>query len=208
MPVCRHGTAPAQANHNKNKLCCRLVITVVLNVTHMQSNRHPSLLNHTKHIGIIVTATISHHNKTYYDPANYNVGFTNNKEQYIAWDDRNKGKLWWDLSTVKYIDYHQGSITYSQNTFNKLAEGASIDIYEWVESNILPSAWDSLADTNRGTALGISGTSKYGDTKYATQEIYDSVGQVFTTKYYFWVKDLTNHGQHLSWRGFRNRVSK
>jgi hypothetical protein len=126
--------------------------------------------------------------KTYYDPANYNVGFTNNKEQYIAWDDRNKGKLWWDLSTVKYIDYHQGSITYSQNTFNKLAEGASIDVYEWVESNILPSAWDNLADTNRGTALGISGTSKYGDTKYATQEIYDSVGQVFTTKYYFWVK--------------------
>ena len=56
------------ANHNKNKLCCRSVITVVLNVTHTQSNRHPSLLNNIKHIGIIVTATISHYNKTYYDP--------------------------------------------------------------------------------------------------------------------------------------------
>ena len=44
------------------------MITVVLNVTHMQSNRHPSLLNNIKHIGIIVTATISHYNKTYYDP--------------------------------------------------------------------------------------------------------------------------------------------
>jgi hypothetical protein len=31
------------------------------------------------------------------------------------------------------------------------ASGGSIDIYEWVETRLLPSVWSALADTNEGT---------------------------------------------------------
>jgi len=129
--------------------------------------------------------------KTYYDPASYNIGYAHDKEQYVSWGSEHVGKLWWDLSTVKYVDYHQGSITYAQNHWNTFAEGSSVDIYEWVESNILPSAWDNLAGTNRGIALGISGVSKYGDTRYVVKDIYDSISQSFVVKYYFWAKGTT-----------------
>jgi hypothetical protein len=127
--------------------------------------------------------------KTYYDPASYNVGFANTKEKFIAWNDQNVGKLWWDLSTVKFLDYRQGKITFSQNIWNTLAKGASIDVYEWVESKILPSAWDNQADTNEGTSRGYSGQTKYGDSKYVEKDIYDKISQTFSKRYYFWVKN-------------------
>jgi hypothetical protein len=127
--------------------------------------------------------------KTYFDPANYNVGNASDKEALTAWAGNNVGKLWWDLSTIKFVDYHQGDIVYSNNIWGNLAEGASVDVYEWVESRVIPSQWDSRADTNQGVANGYSGTTKYGDTKYVEKDVYDSISQSFSKRYYFWVKD-------------------
>ena len=127
--------------------------------------------------------------KTYYDPATYNIGYTSDKEQYNTWDNQQVGQLWWDLSTVKFVNYYQGSIIYAQSVWNSLAEGASVDVYEWVESTVIPSEWDSRADTNAGISRGISGQSKYGNSKYVEKEVYDRISQRFTKKYYFWVKN-------------------
>jgi hypothetical protein len=127
--------------------------------------------------------------KTYYDPADYNIGFESIKDQYNTWNSSQVGELWWDLSTVKFVNYYQGSIVYAQSVWNTLAKGASIDVYEWVESKILPSQWDEQADTNLGISKGISGQSKYGDTKYVEKKIYDSISQSFNNRYYFWVKN-------------------
>ena len=127
--------------------------------------------------------------KTYYDPADYNVGNNSLKDQFNTWNTKQVGELWWDLSTVKFINYYQGSVIYAQSVWNTLATGASIDVYEWVESRILPSEWDLQADTNQGIARGISGKSKYGDLKYVEKEIYDSISQSFNKRYYFWVKN-------------------
>jgi len=127
--------------------------------------------------------------KTYFDPANYNVGNTSDKEALNVWAENNTGKIWWDLSTVKFVDYHQGDITYSNNIWGNLAQGASVDIYEWVESRVIPSQWDARAVTNQGVVDGYSGQSKYGDTRYVVKEVYDNISQSFSTRYYFWVKD-------------------
>ena len=127
--------------------------------------------------------------KTYFDPANYNIGNTSTKESLTVWSQENVGKIWWDISTVKYVDYHQGDITYSSNIWGNLASGASIDIYEWVESRVIPSQWDARANTNRGVADGYSGQTKYGDSKYVEKDVYDNISQSFSKRYYFWVKD-------------------
>ena len=129
--------------------------------------------------------------KTYYDPATYTTA-TNTVvtvDQYNSWSVRNVGKLWWDLSTVKFLNAYQGDAIYSANSWNTLAPGASVDIYEWVETTLTPTQWDTQADTPAGIRLGISGKTKYGEAAYCTRQDYDKISGTFTTKYYYWVKD-------------------
>jgi hypothetical protein len=127
--------------------------------------------------------------KTTYDPATYTTGETVNISATDNWAERYVGRVWWDLSTALFVDPHQGDIIYQSNTWNTLFDGASIDVYEWVESNILPSRWEALSGTEDGIARGISGTTKYGDEVYTQKSLYDSISQSFTPKYYFWVKN-------------------
>ena len=130
--------------------------------------------------------------KTVYDPAVYTNGTDEQVvDETTAWFEKNVGKLWWNLSTVKWIDYEQGDDVYRSGNWNGLAFGSSIDIYEWVESSLLPSDWSILADTNEGLAEGISGQPLYSDnTVYSVKEIYNvNTGQLTGTRYYFWVKN-------------------
>lgn len=142
--------------------------------------------------------------KTFYDPAYYNVGslIADNVDITQTWLDENVGKVWWDLSTARFVYPYQGSINYQKNNWNLLSEGSSIDVYEWVESNILPSQWTTKADTEDGIKNGISGQPLYGDSKYSAKLVYDERSQTFTTKYYFWVKNKksvpSNKNRNLS----------
>lgn len=130
--------------------------------------------------------------KVPYDPAFYSVGNTSvNVDDTICWLSDHVGELWWDLSTARFVDPYQGNLIYQTGSWNTLAYGASIDVYEWIESSVLPSVWDSLADTEEGLALGISGRSKYSDLVYSTKIKYDTVSQTTSTTYYFWVKGKT-----------------
>lgn len=132
--------------------------------------------------------------KTAYDPALY----TNGTDAQVvspdsAWFEKNVGKLWWNLSTAKWIDYEQGELAYRGGNWNQLATGASIDVYEWVESVLLPSEWSALADTADGLANGISGQPLYpNDDVYSIKEIFNPITQQLTnTRYYFWVRSTT-----------------
>ena len=141
--------------------------------------------------------------KTLYDPANYSIGGMGvNVDPTDAWGTRQIGQVWWDLTTCKFVNPYQDSIIYSTNNWNRVFPGNSVDIYEWVESNILPADWDTLADTNDGFAQGYSGQSKYGNASYAQNRVYDSVKQTFSNKYYFWVKNKVTipdvEGRNLS----------
>jgi hypothetical protein len=128
--------------------------------------------------------------KTKYDPAIYNLdtdltGVVLDGTDH--WAERYIGRVWWDLSTALFINPYQDDVVYQTNTWNKLFTGASIDIYEWVESDVIPSVWDSISGTDEGLARGISGTSKYGDSAYTIKTKYNSVTKTFSEKYYFWV---------------------
>jgi hypothetical protein len=130
--------------------------------------------------------------KTYYDPASYTAvatGISAVQDSTNAWGPEHVGRVWWDLSTCKFINPYQDSVIFSTQNWNRLSQGSVVDIYEWVESDVTPSKWDSLADTNEGFPKGYSGTSLYGDSVYSTRSIYDSVSSTFKTKYYFWVKN-------------------
>jgi len=128
--------------------------------------------------------------KTFYDPAIYTKGVSPAVvDEGNFWGDEYVGKLWWDLSTVKYHNPYQGNIIYQTANWNRLFTGASIDIYEWIETTIKPSQWLEEADTEEGLAKGISGTPKYDDNTLVVAQVFDKVGQSFSNKYYYWVKN-------------------
>ena len=127
--------------------------------------------------------------KTSFDPAVYNTGNTSDSsvDPNRAWTDEHVGQVWWNIGSAKFAHAYQGSTTFQKNNWNKLTPGARIDVFEWVESDFIPSIWDSIADTPNGIPAKISGTSLFGDARYSTKIIYDEVSKTFSNKYYFWV---------------------
>jgi hypothetical protein len=130
--------------------------------------------------------------KTPYDPAVYTVGTTDQiVDTSISWLEKNVGKLWWNTSTAKWLYAEQGDISYRIGNWNRQVDGSSVDVYEWVETQLLPSEWAAVADTNEGLAVGISGQPLYpNDDVYSIKQFFsESTGQVSETLYYYWVKN-------------------
>lgn len=129
--------------------------------------------------------------KTPSDPAIYSIGrpatIVDDKNN---WLDEHVGELWWDLSTVKFTWYEQGDDLFRKNNWGKVFPGSTIDIYEWVRSNVLPSVWAAQADTNEGISSGISGQPKYPNNEViSVKQVYNNVSGIFENVYYFWVKN-------------------
>jgi len=121
-----------------------------------------------------------------YDPASYNrasrTDTINNNNFY--WSDRHVGKTWWDLSQASFIDYEQGILQYRVKNWGSLFPGSRVIIYEWVESDFLPSQYE--------TSVG-DGVPRYADdTAYSSITIVDPVTGIITQKYYYWVSGKVN----------------
>ena len=131
--------------------------------------------------------------KTYFDPAVYTTSSSISaiQDQTSAWGPKQVGEVWWNLTTAKFTNPYQGSIQYATQSWNKVFQGNSINVYEWVESDVLPSAWDAESDTETGFSKGYSGKSLYGDSSYSTRRVYNEILKTFKTMYYFWVTDKT-----------------
>lgn len=151
------------------------------------------IVDHFK-LKILGKAEQSINYKTMYDPAYYTINQedpTNDID--LAWFDKFVGQVWWDLSTVKFIYAEQDTEDFRLSYFNKQVVGSSIDVYEWVESQYLPSQWAELADTPEGIVEGISGSPRSpDDTMYSEKNVFSPfTGEIISTKYYFWVKNST-----------------
>ena len=109
------------------------------------------------------------------DPAAYNTGTVNNFGS--QWTSKYLGEIWWDLSTVRFIDYHQDTIEYKARRWGQLFEGSSVDIYQWTKNTVAPASY-----AGEGTV--------YTTTSYVITSELDSAG-TFITYYYYWVKGLT-----------------
>ena len=94
-----------------------------------------------------------------YDPVNYDD--PNN------WSEKNLGKLWWDTSKVRYIDYYQGNLKYRRDNWGKQLPGSEIAIMEWVKSTILPENIE----------------------KYITQKIFNAKTNKYDIYYYYWLQN-------------------
>ena len=126
--------------------------------------------------------------KTAWDPAIYNVGPNANTK--TPWAETHVGEVWWDLSTVKWLWYEQDTQEYKHNNWGKIFPGSSIDVYEWVESRLLPSEWDRRVE---GFGENVSGIALYGDdSQYTVIERYDSRLDDFVPFYYYWVKNKSD----------------
>ena len=127
--------------------------------------------------------------KTYYDPALYDTSIIDGTTVDVtnSWGSQHIGEVWWNLTNAKFYNPYQGDVIFSTQNWSKVFQGNTIDVYEWVESNVLPSVWDEQADTENGFAKGYSGTSLYGDNAYSTSRKYDDIAGTFKTAYYFWV---------------------
>ena len=152
--------------------------------------------------------------KSFYDPASYSysnstVEVTSNSNNF--WSTEQKGQLWWDLRTTKFIVPYFNDPAYKNNTWNTLASGASVDIYEWIATSLLPSQWDTQSLTPAGNALGISGQSLYGDNAYSVTKTYNTVTKTFKNTYYYWVKNKINvprvAGRNLSAQAVANLIA-
>jgi len=132
--------------------------------------------------------------KSGWDPAFYNTGqlVDDDVDPNRHWAEQYVGKTWWNIEAARFRHAYQGSSNYQKNSWNVQASGSVINIYEWVESPVLPETWDGLADTSGGLLRGISGVSLHGNTKYTTRLMYDDIGKTFKQLYYFWVENKSS----------------
>lgn len=129
--------------------------------------------------------------KTEWDPAVYNIGTTNKTvNTKTAWGEEHVGEVWWDMSTVRWLWYEQHGLEYQTKNWGKLFPGSSVDVYEWVESTLLPSEWNLRADTVPGLSQGVSGKPLHPDnTVFTVKQKYNIISDSFVNYYYFWVKN-------------------
>lgn len=129
--------------------------------------------------------------KTLFDPAIYSIGTQDVVvDTRSSWIEDHVGELWWDLSTVKYLWCEQGNEEYRKNAWGRMFPGSSVDVYEWVMSEYLPSQWSSLADTAEGLVQGISGQPKYTDNSaISVKQYFNPATGASTNIYFYWVKN-------------------
>jgi hypothetical protein len=122
------------------------------------------------------------------DPATYNNGMSTQTD--LHWGHAQVGKIWWNLDKVRYINYEQDALIYRLINWGKQFPGSQIEVYEWVESSVLPSQY-----TGPGMAVYPD------DSAYSTSGYVDQGGNV-KVNYYFWVKEKntvnTRAGKHNS----------
>jgi hypothetical protein len=108
------------------------------------------------------------------DPAFYNSGLTS--VQGNSWGREHLGQIWWDTSSVRYLDVDQDDLVYASRRWGQVFPGSVVDIYQWVESSVPPANYPGP-----GIPLNIV------DYTVLTNL---SENNVFVSNFYFWVRNL------------------
>lgn len=120
---------------------------------------------------------------TSYDPAIYTNGNTGRvTSSAIPWNRSQVGQLWWDTSQCRWLEYEQGNIDFRVANWGSAFPNSAIVVYEWVESDVVPSQY---FDSNNTSSFVRS------DTTYTKHDYYDDQG-LLRSKYYFWVAGKTS----------------
>lgn len=104
--------------------------------------------------------------------------------QESYWAQNQVGTYWWNTDSCRFFNYEIDDLEYRRNNWGKLFPGSTIEVYEWVVSDVLPSVWVST---------GLEGTPLFVNDEYYTDAVYlDPKTNAFKTRYYFWVRGVTN----------------
>ena len=109
------------------------------------------------------------------DPAGYNQGTENNYG--VTWAAEHIGEVWWDVSTVRFINYNQSTLDFRAKRTGQLFAGSTVDVYQWIQSDTPPATY-----TGMGTPLSTTKFTQLADVREGGEVV---------TKFYFWVKGLT-----------------
>jgi hypothetical protein len=107
------------------------------------------------------------------DPASYNGNNTNTGSR--VWGLGQVGKLWFDTSKTRFLNYHQNDVVYNSQHWGKVFPGSDVAVYSWIESNVIPAFYEG------------SGTP-YDLAKYSVTLFTDSNGALIA-RYYYWVRN-------------------
>lgn len=135
-----------------------------------------------------------------YDPASYNQGSMEesntgirSKDAGSEWAEEQVGNLWFDVSTVRFLEAETNStlddaeLAYRLKSFGKLAPGASVDIYEWTKSKKSPKDWQAAFEAGE---YGFDGSVKNPEApSWVESREWDDRAGKYVTNYYFWVKN-------------------
>ena len=122
------------------------------------------------------------------DPARYNVSadprlFSEN----ITFGEAQVGKLWWDLSAVRFTYYEQPravnettlhNLVYRRDNWGSTFPGSTFNMYEWTSSPVPPASYTG------------TGTPK-STTDYVQITTTNRFTNITVTTYYFWVLNPT-----------------
>ena len=135
-----------------------------------------------------------------YDPAVYtnsptSVGFNTNIRN--AWHKNKVGTVWWDINSIKYYDFEQGDVQYRMNNWGLGFPQSSIAIYQWIESDMMPSIW--ARNYPNQLPLYIK------NDVYTTKTVIDPTTLQAVTRYYFWIRNGTE--KNISTRELQARLA-
>ena len=108
------------------------------------------------------------------DPAGYNSA--NYNKGKIVWNKNQVGSIWFDVSTSRFLDYHQNDVSYNSKYWGQTFPGSSVDVYTWVESLNPPNLYKDTTGT------------PYDVSKYAVTFVTDA-NHAIVPMYYYWVKN-------------------
>ena len=109
------------------------------------------------------------------DPAAYNSG--PNNVRGTTWGENHVGEVWWNTSTVRFIDPNQDNIVYASRRWSQVFPGSSVDVYQWIASPVPPANY-----AGEGTVFDLL--------SYTINSKLNFDG-TFVTTYYFWVRGIT-----------------
>jgi hypothetical protein len=130
------------------------------------------------------------------DPAQYNAASAVNPspyDPYYGWREDYVGTYWWNLDNCRFGFYEQGSLAYREQHWGELFPGSKVEVYEWIETDVLPSIY---------VQQGRDGVPLYpDDSNYTSVVRVDPASNGFTTRYFYWVRaktEKTNPAKRLS----------
>jgi hypothetical protein len=107
------------------------------------------------------------------------------------WHSNHKGNVWFDTSTEGYLPFDDKNITTSLGIrlrdWGKLAEWGEIKVFQWTESNVPPSEYDTLVDVDENEATKPISERKTGTTR---KLIYSNAGSVLSP---VWIEEKEEH---------------